>query len=147
MRPGGRGWTEGKPRRVSLELLGKGRELAGKLGGSRESKAQLEIGDITAIGKARPEHDYWRRHADDLNVRSVGIARRVQDRRRGIEGTGDASEDSRRSQLAGGGYALGIDDAAMAAFPDPAFAVREVTDDPRYTGGELVRAGVPDEKG
>jgi CYTH domain-containing protein len=39
------------------------------------------------------------------------------------------------------------DDAAMAAFPDPAFALREVTDDPRYTGGELVRAGVPDEKG
>lgn len=39
------------------------------------------------------------------------------------------------------------DDAAMAAFPDPAFAVREVTDDPRYTGGELVRTGVPDEKG
>lgn len=39
------------------------------------------------------------------------------------------------------------DDAAMAAFPQPAFAVREVTDDPRYTGGELVRAGVPDEEG
>ena len=38
------------------------------------------------------------------------------------------------------------DDAAMAAFPHPAFAVREVTDDPRYTGGELVRAGVPDER-
>jgi len=35
------------------------------------------------------------------------------------------------------------DDAAMAAFPTPVFAVREVTDDPRYTGGELVRAGVP----
>lgn len=39
------------------------------------------------------------------------------------------------------------DDAAMAAFPDPAFAVREVTADPRYTGGELVRAGVPAEPG
>ena len=39
------------------------------------------------------------------------------------------------------------DDAAMAAFPDPAFALREVTDDPRYTGGELVRAGVPAEPG
>ena len=39
------------------------------------------------------------------------------------------------------------DDAAMAAFPHPAFAVREVTDDPRYTGGELVRVGVPDEGG
>ncbi len=39
------------------------------------------------------------------------------------------------------------DDAAMAAFPHPAFAVREVTDDPRYTGGELVRAGIPDEEG
>ena len=38
------------------------------------------------------------------------------------------------------------DDAAMAAFPHPAFAVREVTEDPRYTGGELVRAGVPDER-
>lgn len=39
------------------------------------------------------------------------------------------------------------DDAAMAAFPDPVFAVREVTADPRYTGGELVRAGIPDESG
>lgn len=39
------------------------------------------------------------------------------------------------------------DDAAMAAFPHPAFAVREVTDDPRYTGGELVRMGIPDEGG
>ena len=38
------------------------------------------------------------------------------------------------------------DDAAMAAFPHPAFAVREVTEDPRNTGGELVRAGVPDER-
>lgn len=40
-----------------------------------------------------------------------------------------------------------IDDTAMAAFADPAFAVREVTGDPRYTGGELVRAGVPAEPG
>ena len=39
------------------------------------------------------------------------------------------------------------DDAAMAAFPDPGFAVREVTGDPRYTGGELVRSGAPDEEG
>lgn len=39
------------------------------------------------------------------------------------------------------------DDAAMAAFPDPDFAVREVTRDFRYTGGELVRAGVPDPRG
>ena len=39
------------------------------------------------------------------------------------------------------------DDAAMASFPHPAFALREVTDDPRYTGGELVRAGVPAEPG
>ena len=39
------------------------------------------------------------------------------------------------------------DDAVMAAFPHPAFAVREVTDDPRYTGGELVRAGIPAEPG
>ena len=36
------------------------------------------------------------------------------------------------------------DDAAMAAFPHPAFAVREVTDDPRYTGGELVVHGRPE---
>ena len=39
------------------------------------------------------------------------------------------------------------DDAAMAAFPHPGFALREVTDDPRYTGGELVRAGIPDTEG
>lgn len=37
------------------------------------------------------------------------------------------------------------DDAAMAAFPDPPFAGREVTADRRYTGGELVGAGIPDE--
>lgn len=36
------------------------------------------------------------------------------------------------------------DDAAMATFPDPAFALREVTDDPRYTGGELVVNGRPE---
>ncbi len=35
------------------------------------------------------------------------------------------------------------DDAAMAAFFHPAFAVREVTRDIRYTGGELARHGVP----
>ena len=35
------------------------------------------------------------------------------------------------------------EDAAMAAFTDPAFAVREVTDDARYTGGALVLHGVP----
>lgn len=39
------------------------------------------------------------------------------------------------------------DDAAMATFADPAFAIREVTDDSRYTGGMLVRAGIPDAKG
>jgi CYTH domain-containing protein len=31
----------------------------------------------------------------------------------------------------------------MIAFPAPAFASREVTDDPRYTGGYLVRQGLP----
>jgi CYTH domain-containing protein len=34
---------------------------------------------------------------------------------------------------------------ALAAFPTPAFAVREVTDDPRYRGGTLVRDGLPRE--
>ncbi|MDB5444113.1 MAG: hypothetical protein JWP73_2489 [Phenylobacterium sp.] len=33
--------------------------------------------------------------------------------------------------------------AAMAAFPTPDFAVREVTDDPRYSGGVLVAHGLP----
>ena len=32
---------------------------------------------------------------------------------------------------------------AMAAFPDPDFALREVTEDPRYRGGELVLSGLP----
>ncbi|MGH6910087.1 MAG: hypothetical protein ACREE0_00575 [Phenylobacterium sp.] len=32
---------------------------------------------------------------------------------------------------------------ALAAFPMPDFAVREVTDDPRYTGGALIRDGLP----
>lgn len=35
------------------------------------------------------------------------------------------------------------DDAAMAAFPDPDFALREVTADDRYTGGRLVMDGRP----
>jgi CYTH domain-containing protein len=34
-------------------------------------------------------------------------------------------------------------DAEMAAFPQPAFAVREVTADPRYTGGALAIGGRP----
>jgi CYTH domain-containing protein len=34
-------------------------------------------------------------------------------------------------------------DAAMAAFTAPDFCVREVTDDPRYTGGALIRDGLP----
>ena len=33
--------------------------------------------------------------------------------------------------------------AALAAFPHPDFAVREVTDDPRYGGGALIRDGLP----
>lgn len=37
------------------------------------------------------------------------------------------------------------DDAAMAAFPHPPFALREVTEDPRYTGGRLVLDGLPRE--
>lgn len=32
---------------------------------------------------------------------------------------------------------------AMAAFPDPDFALREVTDDPRYSGGSLAAHGLP----
>ena len=31
----------------------------------------------------------------------------------------------------------------LAAFPMPDFALREVTDDPRYTGSHLVRYGLP----
>ncbi len=34
-------------------------------------------------------------------------------------------------------------DDAMIAFPSPPFALREVTDDPRYTGGMLVEHGLP----
>ena len=37
------------------------------------------------------------------------------------------------------------EDAAMAAFPHPDFALREVTHDPRYNGGALVLDGVPEE--
>ena len=33
----------------------------------------------------------------------------------------------------------------MAAFPDPDFAVREVTDDPHFTGGWLSRHGLPED--
>ena len=37
-----------------------------------------------------------------------------------------------------------FDDAAsMAAYPSPDFTVRELTDDPRYTGGRLVAEGLP----
>ena len=31
----------------------------------------------------------------------------------------------------------------LAAFPGPDFAIREVTDDPRFTGGYLVKNGIP----
>jgi len=31
----------------------------------------------------------------------------------------------------------------LAAFPIPDFAVREVTDNPRYSGGNLVKYGLP----
>ena len=34
-------------------------------------------------------------------------------------------------------------DAAMAGFTAPDFCVREVTHDPRYTGGALIRDGLP----
>lgn len=34
---------------------------------------------------------------------------------------------------------------AMASYPMPDFAWREVTDDARYTGGELARCGLPDD--
>lgn len=33
---------------------------------------------------------------------------------------------------------------ALAAYPTPAFALREVTDDPRYRGGSLVVDGIPE---
>ena len=32
---------------------------------------------------------------------------------------------------------------SLAAFPMPDFAVREVTDDPRFSGGDLVKYGLP----
>ena len=31
----------------------------------------------------------------------------------------------------------------LAAFPMPNFAVREVTDNPRFSGGDLVKYGLP----
>ena len=31
----------------------------------------------------------------------------------------------------------------LAAFPTPNFVHREVTDDPRFTGGHLVKHGLP----
>ena len=34
---------------------------------------------------------------------------------------------------------------ALAAFQPPGFAICEVTDDPRFTGGHLVRDGLPDD--
>lgn len=37
------------------------------------------------------------------------------------------------------------DAQAMAAWPMPDFALREVTDDIRYTGGRLVTDGLPDD--
>jgi CYTH domain-containing protein len=32
---------------------------------------------------------------------------------------------------------------SLAAFPNPKFAVREVTHDPRFSGGNLARYGLP----
>lgn len=39
------------------------------------------------------------------------------------------------------------DDAALAAYPMPDFALREVTNDPAYTGGRLVADGLPQSSG
>jgi CYTH domain-containing protein len=39
------------------------------------------------------------------------------------------------------------DSATMTSYPTPAFATREVTDDRRYTGGELVVWGIPQPDG
>ena len=36
------------------------------------------------------------------------------------------------------------DAAAMATYPSPDFAIREVTEDTRYSGGRLVAEGLPD---
>jgi CYTH domain-containing protein len=36
-----------------------------------------------------------------------------------------------------------FDDASMAAFPMPGFALREVMDCPSYSGGALVLNGLP----
>ena len=36
--------------------------------------------------------------------------------------------------------------ARMASFPAPDFALREVTDDPRYSGGHLVKHGLPKDR-
>jgi CYTH domain-containing protein len=38
------------------------------------------------------------------------------------------------------------DMVALAAFPAPEFAIREVTEDSRYTGGSLVLNGLPDDR-
>jgi CYTH domain-containing protein len=38
------------------------------------------------------------------------------------------------------------DDETMASFPVPEFAIREVTDDPRYRGSWLVLHGIPQER-
>ena len=33
----------------------------------------------------------------------------------------------------------------LAAYPGPSFSIREVSDDPRFTGAQLVRHGIPAE--
>lgn len=80
-----------------------------------------------------------------------GLPGRVLEKTRHYYAAGDATLSVDRFEGALAGLFLAeaefADDAAMAAYPAPAFAVREVTDDPRYTGGELVRVGVPDPEG
>ncbi|CAN7237282.1 hypothetical protein [Brevundimonas sp. LjRoot202] len=77
----------------------------------------------------------------------AGLPGRVLEKTRHYYAADGATLSVDRFEGALGGLFLAeaefADDDAMAAFPHPDFAVREVTDDPRYTGGELVRAGVP----
>jgi hypothetical protein len=71
--------------------------------------------------------------------------RKVRHRLKPMNGAAAMSVDRFEGPLQGliMGEAEFDDDAAMLAFPLPDFALREVTDDVRYTGAELALRGLP----
>jgi hypothetical protein len=105
---------------------------------SRKADAEASTRLLTSIYLS-PEEFALLAHLPGLTLR------KVRHRLKPIDGAAAMSVDLFEGPLAGliMGEAEFDDDEAMRAFPLPEFAVCEVTDDVRYTGGELALRGLP----